>query len=52
VEANYIHISEYFKIAEIYFEAYRKINKIEKIENPTIFIMTDDTSVLDEAQIK
>ncbi len=51
-EAHYIHIKEYFRIAEIYFKAFRKVNKIEKLDNATIFIMTDDTSVLTEAELR
>jgi hypothetical protein len=51
-EANLINLKKYFEVADIYFEAYRKVNKIKTLTNRTVFIMSDDNSVFNEAKLK
>jgi hypothetical protein len=43
-------LTEYFDVAEIYFEAYRKINNIGKLEKKSVFIMSEDPDVIKEAE--
>ncbi len=48
-EADYHDLKEYFEVAESYFDAYQKINSIDKLDKRSVFIITDEANVIKEA---